>query len=126
MSNWLIGLSGVFGSIGVAAGAVGSHMLKARIPAADLEVFNTAVMYLLIHSAVLLGCGVALNANASNLWFKLAGALLAMGIFLFSGGLILRSATGNALFGQLAPIGGSALILGWVAIGIGGIVISGK
>ncbi len=126
MSNWLLTFSGLFGALGVISGALGSHVLKTRLPAADLEVFNTAVIYLLVHSAVLLGCGVALSANEANLWFKLAGAFLVVGIVLFSGGLILRSVTGNVLFGQFAPIGGSALILGWVAIAIGGMVNIGQ
>jgi uncharacterized membrane protein YgdD (TMEM256/DUF423 family) len=69
---------------------------------------------------------VALNANEANLWFKLAGAFLVVGIVLFSGGLILRSVTGNVLFGQFAPIGGSTLILGWMAIAIGGMVNIGQ
>jgi uncharacterized membrane protein YgdD (TMEM256/DUF423 family) len=126
MSNWLVAFSGLFGALGVISGALGSHALKTRLPASDLEVFNTAVIYLLVHSAVLLGCGVALNANEANLWLKLAGAFLVVGIVLFPGGLILRSVTGDTLFGQFAPIGGSALILGWVAIAIGGMVNIGQ
>lgn len=121
MSNWFVIFSGLFGAFGVIFGALGSHALKTRLPGSDLEVFNTAVIYLLVHSAVLLGCGVALNANEANLWFKFAGAFLIVGILLFSGGLILRSVTGNVLFGQFAPIGGSGLILAWVSIAIGGI-----
>ena len=126
MSNWLLTFSGLFGALGVVSGALGSHALETRLSVSDLEVFNTAVIYLLVHSAVLLGCGVALNANGSNFWLKLAGAFLVVGIVLFSGGLILRSVTGDMLFGQFVPTGGSALIFGWLAIAISGMVNIGK
>ena len=126
MSNWLLTFGGLFGALGVISGALGSHALKMHLPVSALEVFNIAVIYLLVHSAVLIGCGVALNANEANLWLKLAGAFLVVGIVLFSGGLILRSMTGDMLFGQFAPIGGSALILGWLAIAISGMVNVGQ
>jgi uncharacterized membrane protein YgdD (TMEM256/DUF423 family) len=122
VSNWFITFSGLFGATGVICGALGSHVLKARIPASELEIFTTAIIYLLVHSVVLLVCGVALNVNEANLWFKLAGILLVVGILLFCGGLIMRSVTGIPLLGRVAPVGGSALILGWVAIAVGGSV----
>ncbi len=107
--------------MGVTAGALGSHVLAERLSNPELMIFTTAVTYMLVHSAVLFACGVALQSNKRNRWFKFAGGLLVVGILLFCGGLIMRSVTGSQLPGQFAPIGGSALILGWLAIAIGGL-----
>jgi uncharacterized membrane protein YgdD (TMEM256/DUF423 family) len=122
----MLALGGLFGALGVVSGALGSHVLKASLSAADFANFTTAVSYLLLHSAVLLLCGVLLGANKGNVWFKLAGGLLVVGILLFCGGLITRIVTGIPAFGRVVPIGGSALILAWLAIALGGIANIGK
>lgn len=119
--NWFIVFGGLFGALGVIAGAVGSHVLQERLPAAELAIFTTAITYLLVHSMVLFACGVALYSQNGNRWFKFAGGFLIVGIVLFCGGLIMRSVTASPLPGQIAPIGGSALILGWLAIAVGGL-----
>lgn len=126
MGSWIIGLSGLFGAIGVVSGAVGSHLLKSDLAAVDFADFTTAITYLLLHSAVLLLCGIVLEANNANGWFKLASTALVVGILLFCGGLILRSVTGIAGFAKVVPIGGSALILAWLAIALGGFANLGQ
>lgn len=126
MGNWIIALSGVFGAVGVSAGAIGSHVLKMRISAADFDSFSTATNYLLMHAIVLLFVGSILGSARQNVWFKIAGLLLPIGIILFCGSLILRSALGWTALVQLAPLGGSALIFAWLAICTGGLVNLGR
>jgi uncharacterized membrane protein YgdD (TMEM256/DUF423 family) len=118
--NWFIVFSGLFGATGVIAGAIGSHVLSARIATEDLEIFSTVVLYLLVHASVLCLCGLTRHTQHGNRWFELAGWLLIVGIILFCGGLITRSIIASPLPGPIAPIGGSALILGWLAIAVGG------
>tara|TARA_Y100000588_G_scaffold385266_2_gene478206 strand:+ start:1698 stop:2066 length:369 start_codon:yes stop_codon:yes gene_type:complete len=117
--------SGLFGAVGVIAGAVGTHLLQERLPPAEFVVFTTAITYLLLHSVALFGCGVALYSHADNRWFKLAGVFLVTGIVLFCGSLIIRSVTGSLFSAKIAPVGGSALILGWLFIAIGGFRLAG-
>jgi uncharacterized membrane protein YgdD (TMEM256/DUF423 family) len=105
---------------------VGAHVLQAHLDAAAFETFSTAVTYLLLHAVVLLVCGLMLDSNRANLWFKLAGLLLVLGILLFSGGLMMRIVTGIPALARGAPLGGSALILAWVAIAVGGLVNPGQ
>ncbi len=126
MSNWFIGCGGLFGAVGVASGAIGSHILKTRLSSVELEIFSNAVIYLLVHSAVLLVCGVVLAGNNNNRWFKYAGILMVLGILLFCGGLMLRSVTGIPAYGTTAPIGGGALILAWLAIAVAGFAKLGQ
>ena len=126
MGRWVIALAGVFGTLGVVAGAIGSHVMKARLTGADFEIFTTAVTYLMLHAVVLVVCGVLIEANKSNKWFKIAAILLAIGIVLFCGGLIVRVAADLAIFGKMVPIGGSALIGAWLAITVGGIANFGQ
>lgn len=122
MGNLFIAISGLFGTFGVVSGAVGSHVLQARLDAHAYGNFSTAVTYLLVHTVVLLVCGLMLDSTRANCWFKFAGIGLIIGILLFCGGLIMRTVTGIPALGRAAPIGGSALILAWVALMVGGLV----
>ena len=126
MGRWVIPLAGLFGALGVVAGAIGSHVMKARLSGANFEIFTTAVTYLMLHAVVLLLCGVLIEVNKSNKWFKIAGILLVIGIVLFCGGLIVRVAADLAIFGKMAPMGGAALIGAWLAIAVGGIANYGQ
>ncbi len=121
--DWFMVFSGLFGAVGVIAGATGSHLLQERLPTTEFAVFTIAITYLLLHSALLFACGVALYSHEDNRWFKLAGSFLVIGIVLFCGSLIIRSVTGNLFPANVAPFGGSALILGWLFIAIGGLRI---
>ena len=126
MNNWIIALSGVFGATGVVLGAVGSHVLKTQLSQQGFDLFNTAITYLLMHAVVLLLVGVIIGLYVENLWFKIAAGLFVVGIILFCGGLILRTTLNFTVLGSLAPIGGSALIFGWLALCVGGFANRGK
>lgn len=125
MGNWYIALGGLFGAVGVALGAAGAHLLKGRISAEAFANFSTANSYLLMHAMLLVVCGCALYIHIGNRWLQAAGIFLITGMVLFSGGLIAKSITGIAAFSQVAPVGGSALILAWILVSIGGVRASG-
>ncbi|WP_043062623.1 DUF423 domain-containing protein [Brucella anthropi] len=50
----------------------------------------------------------------------LGGALLVIGLALFCGDLFMRDMTSDRLFPMAAPIGGSLMILGWLAVAVAG------
>ncbi|MEY2887040.1 MAG: hypothetical protein RI913_459, partial [Pseudomonadota bacterium] len=50
-----LSFAGVFGATGVAAGAYGAHALAQKLSPYLLNVFQTAVLYQLIHALALLG-----------------------------------------------------------------------
>ncbi len=113
-------LASIFGATGVALGAFGAHALNSYFDAnpSQAATYETAVQYHLIHAVALLGT-TALVAYSPSKWVRWAGWLFAIGIILFSGSLYILSLANLRFMGAVAPIGGIALILGWVFLGIG-------
>jgi uncharacterized membrane protein YgdD (TMEM256/DUF423 family) len=98
----------LFVFLGIVLGGVGSHLLRSKITPEDLMIFDKGVLYQLIN-------GVALFALTSRRTFPVIPVIiLAAGIILFSGGLYSRALLGVGGFSQVAPIGGSILMLGWL------------
>lgn len=98
----------VSGAVAVACGAFGAHALEGKVPEARLKAWTTAAHYQGIHS-------LALLAAASHR-SKIPGTLLGAGIVLFSGSLYLLVLTNQRALGAITPIGGLALIGGWLAL----------
>lgn len=121
MNRWIIAFSGLLGACAVILGALGAHLWRTQLAPEMYATFTTALTYLLIHAVALLLVGVLVGQYVGNWWYKVAAILFVFGILLFSGGLILRSVTGLTHYGRFAPIGGVALILGWLTISLGGI-----
>lgn len=106
-------------ALGVALGAFGAHALEARASPEMLEVWQTAVLYHLVHAVGLLVVGILalhLPESAPVTW---SGRLLALGIVLFSGSLYLLVLTRVAWLGALTPLGGIAFLAGWALLSVG-------
>src|SRR4051794_41114012 len=58
-----IRLAGASGFLGVAFGAFGAHLLRGSLTTADLGIWQTAVLYHLVHSVVLLALAVRPEVN---------------------------------------------------------------
>lgn len=99
----------------VALGALGAHALKPLLTPAHLATFETALLYQLVHGLGLLAV-FALDDARGRL--RLPAALLLAGAFIFSASLYLLVATDIGVFGATAPIGGTAMILGWALLAI--------
>jgi len=108
-------------ALAVGTGAFGAHGLGAMVMPARLAVWQTAVLYHLIHGVGLLAL-VALAAQlgglSGNRLLRLAVWALLLGIMLFSGSLYLLVLTDTPWLGALTPIGGVAFILGWLAVAL--------
>jgi uncharacterized membrane protein YgdD (TMEM256/DUF423 family) len=100
----------LLGAAGVALGAFGAHGLRARLDARALESWETAVRYHLVHAAALLA--LALSPYAARLHGP--GWLFVAGIVLFSGSLYALALGGPRLLGPVTPLGGLALLAGWL------------
>jgi uncharacterized membrane protein YgdD (TMEM256/DUF423 family) len=103
--------------VGVAAGAFGSHGLKRVLEPDLLAVWQTAVFYQLIHGLGLLAIAV-LGARFGSPLLSYAGAVMFVGILLFSGSLYILALTGIKWLGAITPIGGLALIAAWAMTAI--------
>src|SRR5262245_31141246 len=98
---------------GVALGAFGAHALEARLAPDMLAVFETGARYQMYHAFALLAAAWAW-ARWPRRAFTVAGVLFVAGILLFSGSLYLLAVTGVRGLGIVTPLGGLALLAGWL------------
>jgi uncharacterized membrane protein YgdD (TMEM256/DUF423 family) len=77
------------------------------------EVLQTAVHYQFVNALGLLLVGIAAERIAAPL-LRTAGALLLLGVLLFSGSLYLILAGAPGWFGVVTPVGGLSMIAGWL------------
>jgi uncharacterized membrane protein YgdD (TMEM256/DUF423 family) len=103
------------GFLGVALGAFGAHALKTRLQPEQLATFEVGVRYQLIHALALLAV-----AWACTRWpgrrVNTGGWLFIAGTLLFSGSLYALSLSGVRGLGFVTPIGGLALLAGWLCL----------
>jgi len=109
-------LIAISGALSVMFGAFGAHGLEDRLSASYLDTFNTAVRYQFLHTLALLGI-ICLPDHLVKLrtlhWVAIS---FAVGVLLFSGSLYLLVLFDIRSLGVITPIGGAALILGWVLL----------
>jgi uncharacterized membrane protein YgdD (TMEM256/DUF423 family) len=114
----VLGVAGVLLAIATVAGAFGAHALKSHWPAERLDVYVTAVRYQFYHSLGLLGVGLALRFFDAGA-LRAAALLIVVGIVLFSGSLYALTLGAPRVIGAVTPIGGLALIAGWIVFAYG-------
>ncbi len=110
-----VSIGALLALLGVAAGAFGAHALRGRLDPAQLQVFETAVRYQLVHALALLFVG-AHGRTAPRAGAGPAGALFVAGVVLFSGSLYALVFTGVRTWGAVTPIGGLCFMAGWLAL----------
>ncbi len=110
-SPW-IALGALNAAIAVGAGAFAAHGLRDRIDTRSLEVFETAARYHMYHAFAIVLAGIIATAGARGA--QTAGWLFQAGIVLFSGSLYALALTGAKGLGAVTPLGGLALIAGWL------------
>ncbi|WP_122460831.1 DUF423 domain-containing protein [Pseudomonas viridiflava] len=110
-------LAAFFGFTGVALGAFAAHGLKGCLTAEYLTIFQTGVLYQLVHALALLGVAV-LAAQLPGRLVTWAGISFAIGILLFSGSLYALTLTGISKLGIITPFGGLAFLFGWATLGL--------
>lgn len=108
-----LAIAGLLIALATALGAFGAHALKAHLPQDKLQVYETAVRYHFLHALGLLAIGVLLRTLDGEL-LRWAAALVLAGIVLFSGSLYLLTFGAPRLVGIVTPVGGLALIAGWI------------
>lgn len=106
----LVALGALNAAIAVAAGAFAAHALRDRLAARPLEVFETAARYQMYHALAMILAGVLAGTRGA----QTAGWLFQAGIIGFSGSLYALALTDVKLFGPITPLGGLALLAGWL------------
>lgn len=126
MTQLFLPVAGILGALAVAIGAFGAHGLRGSLGPRSLEIFETAARYHLIHALALAIVALAIRTLGPSPWLSAAGILYGIGILIFSGSLYALSLTGIKVLGAIAPLGGSALIAGWLCLAVAGAAITPK
>jgi uncharacterized membrane protein YgdD (TMEM256/DUF423 family) len=114
-----LSFAGIFGATGVAAGAYGAHALSQQLSPYLLNVFQTAVLYQLIHALALLGIVALLSQSVRSKALLISAGLMVIGTVLFSGSLYLLTLSSWRV-GLITPLGGFLLISAWIMLLIAG------
>jgi uncharacterized membrane protein YgdD (TMEM256/DUF423 family) len=101
--------------LGVALGAFAAHALKGRLDADLLVTFEIAVRYQIYHAFALLAVGWA-HTRWPGAVLTASGWLFVIGTVLFSGSLYVLSLSGARWLGAITPVGGLALLAGWLCM----------
>ncbi|HEY2893281.1 MAG TPA: DUF423 domain-containing protein [Pirellulales bacterium] len=116
---WIV-IGALLAATAVGAGAIGTHFLREtlELPQRELDTYDVAVRYQMVHAIGLIIVGTLLIGRRSR-WMNAAAACFAAGIVLFSGGLYAWLFTGITPFVHVVPVGGMAWIVGWLLLAIG-------
>lgn len=101
--------------IAVGAGAFGSHGLRQTLSPGDLEIWNIAVLYQMVHALGLLGIAL-LQPRLDSRALRMAGPLMLAGIVFFSGSLYILVLTDTRILGAITPLGGTAFLIAWALV----------
>ncbi|NIM28942.1 MAG: DUF423 domain-containing protein [Gammaproteobacteria bacterium] len=108
--------AGLLGALAVVSGAFGAHASKSLMGPEMAQVYETAVRYHIYHTLAI----VAVTALAARLscatWWQWACRAWLTGIVLFSGSLYLRVLADLDWLAAVTPVGGGALIIGWLSL----------
>ncbi len=80
-----------------------------------LSVYQTGVLYHLVHALAVLGVGILADRNPSGA-LSFSGWAFVAGLLLFSGSLYALALSGVRVLGAVTPVGGVAFLAGWVAL----------
>jgi uncharacterized membrane protein YgdD (TMEM256/DUF423 family) len=106
----LVAAGGLCGALGVALSAMAAHRGGAFT--------GTAASFLLMHAPVFLAIGLV----GGNRILRTGCLILLGGLVVFSGDLLARDFLGSRLFPLAAPVGGTLLMVGWLAIAASALV----
>ncbi len=109
-------IAALLGALGVGLGAFGAHGLAATFAAnGRAGTYDTAAQYHLVHGLALLLTALLIRQQPQP-WLNRAGYLFIGGIILFCGSLYILAIFDLGFMGAVAPLGGAALIAGWLCL----------
>jgi uncharacterized membrane protein YgdD (TMEM256/DUF423 family) len=108
----LIICAGIMGADGVILAAASAHQ-------PDASRLASASSMLLFHATAILGAVALIERGITHLQLGLTAAFgFVIAASLFAGDLAMRQYAGHGLFPMAAPIGGTLLIVSWVALAV--------
>jgi len=107
----LAGVAALMGAAGVALAAAGVHASGGELALRGAE-------FLILHACAALAIAAHARAAISARALVWVGFAMEAGASLFSAELAAHAFTGERIFPYAAPIGGSTMILSWVALAV--------
>ena len=108
----LAGVAALMGAAGVGLAAAGVH-------ASGGELAERGALFLLLHAVAALAIAAFAGLpTAPGRALVIVGFVMEAGATLFSAELAARAFTGDRIFPFAAPIGGSTMMLSWVALAV--------
>jgi uncharacterized membrane protein YgdD (TMEM256/DUF423 family) len=101
---------------GLVLGALGTHLVAGRVSSHELASYETAVLYQLLHALGLVLVGVLGWSTTVTTQLRWSARLMALGLALFSGSIYLATAGAPRMVLEVAPAGGTALMLSWLLL----------
>lgn len=117
MIRALIVIAALLAAVAVVLGAFGAHALQERLSERALTTWHTGVQYHFIHALALLLLA-ALWTHLATGWATASAVAFVLGILLFAGSLYALALGAPRVLGAIAPLGGTAFILGWLGLAI--------
>ncbi|HWU56701.1 MAG TPA: DUF423 domain-containing protein [Rhizomicrobium sp.] len=124
MKKWLF-IAGITGALAVLLAAFGEHALAGRIAPRNFVTFANGTRYQMYHALAMGLAALAARGKAAAL-AKAAALLFLIGTLLFSGSLYALALTGVKILGFVTPLGGLALIAGWVLLALAALKLEDK
>ena len=99
-------------ALSIGLGAFGAHALREQLVLSGRkETFELGIRYLTYHAIALVILGALMEKFRG---LRLSALFLVIGLILFSGSLLTLALTNQSMWGAVAPLGGSAFIVGWL------------
>lgn len=128
----LLIIGAVLGALAVVFGAFGAHglegMFEERLNSTDDETraramrmlanWETGARYHMYHALALIAAAWVASRSAKKGVVIAAGYCFVAGIALFSGSLYVMVLTGKTWLGAITPLGGTAMIIGWILLAV--------
>ena len=118
-------LAGIAGFFAVFFGAFGSHVLKSMLSEKSFSVFHTANQYHFWHTLAIFAVAI-LRDKYPHKFFTFSISFFSVGLILFSGSLYLYAIYNEKILAMLAPLGGTAFMVGWLFLILGSIRVFSK
>ena len=99
-------------------GAAGVALAAAAVHSGGGELASRGAEFLILHAAAALGISAHARVAAPSRGLVAVGFAMEAGTSLFAADLAYHAFTGNRLFPFAAPIGGTTMLLSWIALAL--------
>lgn len=112
--------------LAVGMGAFAAHGLEGRVSPDAMGWIETAAHYGLVHGVALLAVSLFASVQTSGSvaplrYLPLVQTGFLAGCIFFSGTLYIMALTGLRFLGAVVPLGGTAFLIGWLALMVAGL-----